>query len=150
MDPDEVFPHTPGRSCVFHVFSNPYRSVNTTMATPELTPETYAKLRQLHFDRERVLKMGWLHSGTPVSSEQEDYEDFIEYRKKKEQPMAQSPPPVPVVVLMVPMSNIPFVPPEISKLLCHTGTFSNIQVGNTAYICDNGDGFPIGADAWRL
>lgn len=118
------------------------------MATPEITPEVHAKLRQLHFDRNRVLDLGWLHSGTPVSSAQEDYEEFVEYRKNKAQPMSQPPPPVSMVVFMVPSSNTPFIPPDISKLLYNT--FPNMQVGHVARIGDKGDAFPIGADAWQL
>ncbi|KAL2274753.1 hypothetical protein FJTKL_02733 [Diaporthe vaccinii] len=53
------------------------------MATPEMTPGEHAELRKLHFNRKRVLDLGWLHSGTPVSSAQEEYEDYLEHRKRK-------------------------------------------------------------------
>lgn len=118
------------------------------MTTPEITPGEHAKLRQLHFERKRVLDLGWLHSGTPVSSAQEDYEDFIEYRKQKAQPMSQPPPPVPMFVFMVPTQSTPFMPPEMSQVLLHT--FSKMQVSHIMYIGDKGGDSPISTDVWQL
>lgn len=81
-----------------------------------------------------MLELGWLYGGTPVSSEQEEYEDFIESRKKKAQTMPQTPPPVSMVLLVVPTPSTPFLPPEISRLIYHASGFSNMQVGHAAYL----------------
>lgn len=118
------------------------------MATSEITPGEHAKLRQLHFERKRVLDLGWLHSGTPVSSAQEDYEDFIEYRKQKAQHTSQPPPPVPMFVFMVPTPSTPFVPPDMSQLLYQT--FSKMQVSHVMCVGNKGNDSPIGTDVWRF